>query len=157
MPRDPMKTRDKGSLLFLLFLFLWPVILLALFLAGVRVWEAAQKPVIRHRVMEYRDGLTAQAEYDLAAPNGTVRTRDAMIPGSGDAIWYETARFGPGPSSRAYGYCCSAGGDPRPYPGMEDYDAAPVGSGFRWEEPGGDNGCYVEHIAGDFYYYEVWF
>lgn len=157
MPSDARKTRDKGSLLFLLFLLLWPLLLSVLFFVGVRVWEAAQKPIIRFRVTQHMDALTAQAENDLAAADGTVRTRDMCISGHGDAVWYVTSRFGLVPSSREYGYCYAGAGDPHPYPGMEDYDEVPVMFGFCWREPGGDNGCYIEHIAGNLYYYKVWF
>lgn len=149
--------RTSWSAGFLLILLLWPALLLALLLIGGRTWEAAQKPVIRHRVLEYLDERTAQAEYDLAAADGAVRTRNAKIPADGGSVWYETAGFGLVPCSREYGYCYAADGTPRPYPGMEDYDEVPVMFGFRWAEPGGDDGCYVEHIAGGFYYYKAWF
>ena len=29
--------------------------------------------------------------------------------------------------------------------------------GWRWEERDGDNGCYIENIDGNWYYYEAWF
>lgn len=157
MAGDSIKTRDKGSLPFFLLLLLLPLILLGMLFAGVLVWNAAQKPIIRHRIMERCDELTAQAESDLAAANGYVWTSNMYIPESGDTIWYREAGFGLAPSSREYGYCYAADGDPHPYPGMEDYDVIPVPSGFRWEEPGGDNGCCMEPIAGNLYYYEVWF
>lgn len=156
MAGDPVKTRDNGVLPFLLLLLLLPMILLLLYFAGVRVWQAAQKPILRHRVTEYCHELTAQAEQDLAA-DGHTWTADMYIPESGDTVWYREAGFGLAPSSREYGYCYATDGDPHPYPGMEDYDKAAVADGFRWEEPGGDNGCYVEHIAENLYYYEVWF
>lgn len=31
------------------------------------------------------------------------------------------------------------------------------GDGWRWEQPGGDNRYYVEHICGHFYYYQASF
>ncbi len=33
----------------------------------------------------------------------------------------------------------------------------PSGNGFEWKEPNGDNRYYVEHICGNFYYYEASF
>lgn len=33
----------------------------------------------------------------------------------------------------------------------------PSGSGFKWQEPDGDNWYYTEHICGNFYYYEASF
>ena len=33
----------------------------------------------------------------------------------------------------------------------------PSGDGFFWQEPGGDNRYYTEHICGNFYYYEASF
>ena len=33
----------------------------------------------------------------------------------------------------------------------------PSGSGFEWWEENGDNYYYVEHICGNFYYYELYF
>ena len=156
-----MKTRDKGALPFFLSLLLGPVILLVLVLvllfAGVRVWQAAQKPILRHRVAEHCGELTAQAEQDLAAADGYVWSEDLYIPESGDAVWYRKASFGLAPSSVEYGYCYAADGEPHAYPGMEDYDESAAADGYRWEEPGGDNGCYVERISGKLYYYEVWF
>ena len=156
-----MKTRDKGALPFFPLLLLGPVILpalaAALLLGGVRVWQAAQKPIILHRVSAHREELTTQAEQDLAAADGYVWTADMYIPESCDTVWYREASFGLAPSSREYGYCCTADGEPHPYPGMENYDAVPAASGSRWEEPGGDNGCCVEPISGNLYYYEVWF
>ena len=153
-----MKTNGKGIVLFLV---LCPVSLLllmiVLLLAGTRIWAAVQKPVIRHRVIEYLDERTAQAEYDLAVSDGYTWTADMYIPETGDTVWYREAGFGIAPSSREFGYCYTADGDPHPYPGMENYNEVPVMFGFRWEEPGGDNGCYLEHIAGNLYYYEVWF
>ena len=151
------KTKDKSALPFLLVLILSPVLIAALILGGALVWTAVQKPVIRHRILEYREELTQKAEADLAAADGPVWTGDVSIPESGDAVWYAQTGFGLAPSSREYGYCYAADGEPRPYPGMEGYDEVPVMFGFRWSEPGGDNGCYVEHIAGNLYYYEVWF
>ena len=100
-----MKTGDKASLPFLLFLLLWPVLLLALLFAGARVWEAAQKPIVRHCVMEALEDRTAQAKHDLASADRAVRTRDKNSPDSGDSVWYRTADFGFVPSSREYGYC----------------------------------------------------
>lgn len=156
-----MKAKDKGAFPFFLSLLFGPVLLviliIVLFFAGARVWQATRKPVIRHRVTEYRDTLTAQAEQDLTAADGAVWTDEVYIPESGDAVWYRDSGFGLAPSSVEYGYCYTADGDPHPYPGMEHYDEVPVMFGFRWEEPGGDNGCYVEHIDGNLYYYEVWF
>ena len=133
------------------------ILVLILLFAGVRVWQAARKPVIRHRVAAHREELTLQAESDLAAADGFVWTGEQYIPGSGDSVWYREAGFGLAPSSVEYGYCYTADGDPHPYPGMEDYDETATAAGYRWDEPAGDNGCYVEPIAGDLYYYEVWF
>lgn len=33
----------------------------------------------------------------------------------------------------------------------------PSGNGFEWQEPGGDNRYYTEHICGNFYYYTASF
>lgn len=33
----------------------------------------------------------------------------------------------------------------------------PCGEGFEWQESSGDNRCYIEHICGNFYYYEASF
>lgn len=33
----------------------------------------------------------------------------------------------------------------------------PSGNGFEWQDPQGDNWYYVEHISGNFYYYEASF
>lgn len=33
----------------------------------------------------------------------------------------------------------------------------PDGEGWSWQEPDGDNECYVQHICGHFYYYEASF
>ena len=33
----------------------------------------------------------------------------------------------------------------------------PSGNGFKWQQPNGDNQYYVEHICGNFYYYEASF
>jgi hypothetical protein len=33
----------------------------------------------------------------------------------------------------------------------------PYRKGFKWQEPNGDNRYYVEHICGNFYYYEASF
>ena len=152
-----MKTRDKGALPFFLLLLLWPLILLLLFFAGVRVWRAAQKPILRHRVAAHREELTLQAERDLTAADGYVWTAELYIPESGDTVWYRESGFGLAPSSVEYGYCYAADGGLHAYPGMEDYHEASDAAGSRWEEPGGDNGCTVERIAGNLFYYEVWF
>lgn len=34
---------------------------------------------------------------------------------------------------------------------------SPEGDGQHWQDPGGDNEFYVEHICGHFYYYEAHF
>lgn len=34
---------------------------------------------------------------------------------------------------------------------------SPDGDGWSWQEPDGDNECYLEHIVGHFYYYEASF
>ena len=33
----------------------------------------------------------------------------------------------------------------------------PLGNGYEWQEPNGDNRYYTEHICGNFYYYEASF
>ena len=156
-----MKTKDKGSLPFFLLLLLGPVIFLALvaalLLGGARVWQAAQKPILRHRVAAHCDALTLQAEEDLVGADGYTWTAELYIPESGDTVWYREASFGLAPSSVEYGYCYAADGKPHAYPGMENYDETSAAAGCRWNEPGGDNGCYVELIVGNLYYYEVWF
>ena len=152
-----MKTHDKGAVPFFLLLLLWPALFIGLFLAGARVWQAAQRPILRHRITANREELTARAEQELAAADGDVWIGELYIPASGDAVWYRESGFGLAPSSVEYGYFYAADGEPHAYPGMEYYDETPAKRGFRWEEPGGDNGCYAEHVAGQLYYYEVWF
>ena len=72
-------------------------------------------------------------------------------------MFYDVSGAGLGSAIRYFGVCYTSDGQPHPYPGMEDYDEIAVMSGLRREEPGGDNGCYLEHIDGNIYYYETWF
>lgn len=126
-------------------------------LGAARLWLWAQRPLIRFRVTAHLDALTLAAERALATGDAPVRTTDLYIPDGGDAVWYQVRDGGFGSATQYFGYCYTADGDPHPYPGMEEYDEGAAMFGFRWDEPGGDNGCYVEHIDGNFYYYKIWF
>ena len=72
-------------------------------------------------------------------------------------VLFDVFAFGIAPSGSETGFFYSCDGDPHPYPGMESYREIATMFGWHWEEVNGDNGCYVEHIEGNSYYYKAWF
>ena len=135
------------------------VLLLPVLCVRLRIW--AQKPMIRRQVMAHQTELTAAAEQALASGDANAArpawTRNGFTNRERSAVFYDVSGVGFGSATCYFGVCYASDSLPHPYPGMEDYDEIAVMFGFRWEEPGGDNGCRIEQIDGNIYYYETWF
>ncbi len=61
-----------------------------------------------------------------------------------------------GASTDYYGFYYSADDLPRGFQGST-LTFTPYQDGLRWEEPGGDNSCYLEKLAQNWYYFEMHF
>lgn len=139
-----------------------PVLAAIALLIGTALYFGNPKRQIRNYVLRNRADLDAFAEeclektpplYDLKYDGHSV----SVLEDYPDVVMLYWSGFGIAPSSRYYELYYAADGNPPIYPGMEDYTEVTKMFGWRWEERGGDNGCYVEHIDGNWYYVESWF
>lgn len=122
---------------------------------------ASPKRQMRAYAEANRAALDAFAQECLSrgAPySGTFDGRVAAVPADDpERVIVSWSAFGIAPASKYYELHYFADGDPHPAPGMEHYDELAQMFGWRWVQPNGDNGCYVEHIDGSWYYVESWF
>ena len=115
------------------------------------------KRQIRTFVFANRDELEAVVQECLAGPPYPGEYKRHTINVWDDFVQFSWSGSGFGASTRYYGFYYSIDEAPHPFLGMEDYTELTQMFGWRWEQRDGDNGCYIENIDGNWYYYEAWF
>lgn len=135
-----MKSKTSGDALTFTLLLLWPILLILLLLLGMWTWGGLQKPLIRHRVMEYAPALEdmGQQALELAASGEELpawaEDKKVRVDAEDGLVLWETFTCGLVPSGRGYG--CYYAADSEPHES-------------RWYEVSRS-----EHITGNIYYYE---
>ncbi len=70
---------------------------------------------------------------------------------------FETGASGLGSSTSYWGFYYSPEDVPLPLMGTAEMRYTPSGSGWRWEEPEGDNWAYTQRLTESWYWYEMHF
>lgn len=134
-------------------LFAAAVVGAALFAAQSR----SSKNAIFQRVQEHHRAYAEIAEQALVLgklPKKLPRGVERIRPWRGVQVDFLCRCWGLGSAGVYQGFYYSADNVIRTFQG-EEKAFTPQGRGYAWQEPNGDNRCYVERIENHWYYFEM--
>jgi hypothetical protein len=134
------------------------LVIIAAPILAIWLYMHSQKLTIINKINENSDRIVTLAELALEN-NDTDTYRPDWTKGGfidNGVVFYQKSFYGFVPTGKEYGYYYAADGKMHVYPGMDNYVTETDEKGITLTNPDGSDGCYIQSITENLYYYETW-